>query len=112
MSWPTIRISLGRQSPAGPGQDTERTWSGWSRLKEALPKAFRQQEFREEEKLSRKYEARGYTNRLSGMAKKGFEVNGKIAGRTTGDVVYGERTASAREKELAWEVGRMMGPAR
>ena len=47
-------------------------------LKEALPKAFRQQEFREEkEQLSRKYESRldDLTDRLSNMAKeRGFEV--------------------------------------
>ncbi|MEN6336538.1 MAG: ATP-binding protein, partial [Phycisphaerales bacterium] len=47
-------------------------------LREALPKAFRQQEFREEkEQLSRKYETKldDLTNRLSDMAKeRGFEV--------------------------------------
>ena len=49
-----------------------------AQLKEALPKAFRQQEFREEkEQLSRKYESKldDLTNRLSDMAKeRGFEV--------------------------------------
>jgi lon-related putative ATP-dependent protease len=49
-----------------------------TQLKEALPKAFRQQEFREEkEHLSRKYESKldDLTNRLSDMAKeRGFEV--------------------------------------
>jgi len=47
-------------------------------LREALPKAFRQQEFREEkEQLSRKYETKldDLTNRLTELAKeRGFEV--------------------------------------
>ncbi len=100
-----------------------------SRLKEALPKAFRQQDFREEkDQLSRKYEKKleDYTNRLTEMAKKrGFEVvftpNGQIsflpyiAGKLAESPEQLE-TLSAEErdrigegeKDLAREVGRMM----
>jgi lon-related putative ATP-dependent protease len=100
-----------------------------SRLKEALPKAFRQQEFREEkDQLSRKYEKKleEYTNRLTEIAKsRGFEVmftpsgqisflpyiNGKLAESPeqleTLSPEERERIGEG-EKELAREVGRMM----
>jgi lon-related putative ATP-dependent protease len=100
-----------------------------SRLKEALPKAFRQQDFREEkEQLSRKYEKKleEYTNRLTSMAKdRGFEVmftpngqisflpyiNGKLAENPeqleTLSPEERDRIGEG-EKELAREVGRMM----
>jgi lon-related putative ATP-dependent protease len=100
-----------------------------SRLKEALPKAFRQQEFRDEkDQLSRKYEKKleEYTNRLTDMAKnRGFEVvftpNGQIsflpyiAGKIAESPEQLETLAPEErerigegEKELAREVGRMM----
>jgi len=99
------------------------------RLKEALPKAFRQQDFREEkDQLSRKYEKKleEYTNRLTDMAKsRGFEVmftpNGQISflpyiGGKLAESPEQLETLSAEErdrigegeKELAREVGRMM----
>ena len=65
--------------PRSKGRQFEKEMSRLiSRLTEALPKAFRQQEFREEkEQLSRKYETKldDLTNRLSETAKeRGFEV--------------------------------------
>jgi lon-related putative ATP-dependent protease len=100
-----------------------------ARLKESLPKAFRQQDFREEkDQLSRKYEKKleEYTNRLTEMAKnRGFEVvftpNGQIsflpyiAGKIAENPEQLETLAPEErerigegEKELAREVGRMM----
>ncbi len=99
------------------------------RLKEALPKAFRQQEFRDEkDQLSRKYEKKleEYTNRLTDMAKnRGFEVlftpNGQISflpyidGKIAESPEQLEKLAPEErdrigegEKDLAREVGRMM----
>ncbi|MGE5297234.1 MAG: Lon protease family protein [Solirubrobacterales bacterium] len=98
-------------------------------LKEALPKAFRQQEFREEkEQLSRKYETKldDLTNRLSDLAKqRGFEVaflpTGQISflphidGKVAEDphqletLPPEERDRLAEgERELAREVNRLM----
>jgi len=114
----------------GQGKQLERDMDRLiSRLKEALPKAFRQQEFREEkDQLSRKYERKleEYTNRLTDMAKnRGFEVvftpNGQISflpyinGKLAESPEQLE-TLSAEErdrigegeKDLAREVGRMM----
>jgi ATP-dependent Lon protease len=100
-----------------------------SRLKEALPKAFRQQDFREEkDQLSRKYEKKleEYTDRLTDMAKKrGFEVlftpSGQIsflpyiAGKIAESPEQLETLSPEErdrigegEKDLAREVGRMM----
>ncbi len=99
------------------------------RLKESLPKAFRQQEFRDEkDQLSRKYEKKleEYTNRLTDMAKnRGFEVlftpNGQISflpyidGKIAESPEQLEKLAPEErdrigegEKDLAREVGRMM----
>ena len=114
----------------GQGRQLERDMDRLiSRLKEALPKAFRQQDFREEkDQLSRKYEKKleEYTNRLTDMAKqRGFEVvftpGGQIsflpyiAGKLAESPEQLE-TLSAEErdrigegeKDLAREVGRMM----
>lgn len=98
-------------------------------LKEALPKAFRQQEFREEkEQLSRKYESKldDLTNRLSDMAKeRGFEVaflpTGQISFLPHIDGKVAESPAQLEtlppeerdriadgERELAREVARLM----
>jgi lon-related putative ATP-dependent protease len=98
-------------------------------LKEALPKAFRQQEFREEkDQLSRKYEEQieEHTNRLAKMAKdRGFEIGFTPGGRVSflpyvegkpaetreqiENLSETERTRLAEgEKELAREVGRLM----
>jgi len=99
------------------------------RLKEALPKAFRQQDFREEkEQISRKYEEQieEHTNRLAKMAKdRGFEIGFTPGGRVSflpyiegkpaetreqlESLSEAERTRIAEsEKELAREVGRLM----
>jgi lon-related putative ATP-dependent protease len=99
------------------------------RLKEALPKAFRQQDFREEkERLSRKYEERieEHTNRLAKMAKdRGFEIGFTPGGRVSFLPYVEGKPAETREqlealteadrgriaegeKELAREVGRLM----
>jgi lon-related putative ATP-dependent protease len=114
----------------GQGRQLERDMDRLvTRLKEALPKAFRQQEFREEkDQLSRKYEKQleEYTDRLSDMAKeRGFEVlfmpNGQISflphigGKPAESpeqleslpAEERERLAEG-EKDLAREVGRMM----
>ncbi len=98
-------------------------------LKEALPKAFRQQDFREEkEQLSRKYEERieEHTNRLAKMAKdRGFEIGFTPGGRVSFLPYVEGKPAETREqlealteaernrlaegeKELAREVGRLM----
>ncbi len=98
-------------------------------LKEALPKAFRQQDFREEkEQLSRKYEERieEHTNRLAKMAKeRGFEIGFTPGGRVSFLPYIEGKPAETREqletlteternrlaegeKELAREVGRLM----
>jgi ATP-dependent Lon protease len=100
-----------------------------ARLTEALPKAIRQQEFREEkEQLSRKYESKldNLTNRLTDMAKdRGFEVaflpTGQISflphigGKPAEDpkqletLPPEERDRIAEgERELAREVARLM----
>ncbi len=100
-----------------------------TRLKEALPKAFRRQDFREEkDQLSRKYEKilEEYTNRLGTMAKeRGFEVlfspSGQISFLPYIDGKLAESPAQLDtlspeererigegEKELAREVGRML----
>jgi lon-related putative ATP-dependent protease len=114
----------------GQGRQLERDMDRLvTRLKEALPKAFRQQEFRDEkDQLSRKYEKKleEYTNRLTDMAKtRGFEVlftpNGQISflpyidGKIAESPEQLERLAPEErerigegEKELAREVGRMM----
>jgi lon-related putative ATP-dependent protease len=99
------------------------------RLKEALPKAFRQQDFRDEkDQLSRKYEKQleEHTNRLTDMAKeRGFEVlftpNGQISflpyieGKVAESPEQLEKLSPQErerigesEKDLAREVGRMM----
>jgi lon-related putative ATP-dependent protease len=99
------------------------------RLKETLPKAFRQQEFREEkDQLSRKYERRleEYTNRLTDMAKqRGFEVVFTPGGQISFLPYIGGKLAESPEqletlspeerdrlgegeKDLAREVGRLM----
>ncbi len=100
-----------------------------TRLREALPKAFRQQEFREEkEQLSRKYEKQieEHTDRLGSMAKeRGFELaftpSGQISflPRVDGKPIESpaqleglseeerERIGEG-EKDLAREVGRLM----
>jgi len=99
------------------------------RLKEALPKAFRQQDFREEkEQISRKYEEQieEHTNRLAKMAKdRGFEIGFTPGGRVsflpyiegkpaeTREQIEGlseaEKTRITEgEKDLAREVGRLM----
>ncbi|MBM4025676.1 MAG: hypothetical protein FJ280_09750, partial [Planctomycetes bacterium] len=117
-----LRPGQGRQLE----KDTDRLVT---RLKEALPKAFRQQEFRDEkDQLSRKYERKleEYTNRLTDMAKnRGFEVmftpGGQIsflpyiAGKLAESPDQLEQLAPEErdrigegEKELAREVGRMM----
>jgi lon-related putative ATP-dependent protease len=98
-------------------------------LKEALPKAFRQRDFREEkEQLSRKYEERieEHTNRLAKMAKeRGFEIGFTPGGRVSFLPYVEGKPAETREqletlteternrlaegeKELAREVGRLM----
>ena len=98
-------------------------------LKEALPKAFRQQDFREEkEQLSRKYEERieEHTSRLAKMAKdRGFEIGFSPGGRVSFLPYVEGKPAETREqldtlteternrlaegeKELAREVGRLM----
>jgi lon-related putative ATP-dependent protease len=99
------------------------------RLKEALPKAFRQQDFREEkEQISRKYEEQieEHTNRLAKMAKdRGFEIGFTPGGRVSFLPYIEGKPAESREqleslseaervrlaegeKELAREVGRLM----
>jgi lon-related putative ATP-dependent protease len=99
------------------------------RLKEALPKAFRQQDFsREKEQLSRKYEERAetHTNHLREMAKeRGFEVTFAPDGRISFVPLIDGKPAENRqqvdqlpddekrrlaegEKELAREVGKLM----
>jgi lon-related putative ATP-dependent protease len=114
----------------GQGRQLERDMERLvARLKESLPKAFRQQEFRDEkDQLSRKYEKKleEYTNRLTDMAKnRGFEVlftpNGQISflpyigGKLAESPEQLEKLAPEErdrigegEKELAREVGRMM----
>jgi len=114
----------------GQGRQLERDMDRLvARLKEALPKAFRQQDFREEkDHLSRKYEKKleEYTNRLSAMAKeRGFEVmftpsgqisflpyiHGKLAESPDQleELSQEEKDRIAEgEKDLAREVGRMM----
>jgi len=98
-------------------------------LKEALPKAFRQQDFREEkEQISRKYEEQieEHTNRLAKMAKdRGFEIGFTPGGRVSFLPYIEGKPAETREqlerlseaeririaegeKELAREVGRLM----
>jgi hypothetical protein len=98
-------------------------------LKVALPKAFRQQDFREEkERLSRKYEERieEHTNRLARMAKdRGFEIGFTSGGRVSFlPYVEGKPAETPQqiealseqdksrladgEKELAREVSRLM----
>ena len=99
------------------------------RLKEALPKEFRKQDFREEkEQISRKYEEQieEHTNRLAKMAKdRGFEIGFTPGGRVsflpyiegkpaeTREQIEGlseaEKTRITEgEKDLAREVGRLM----
>ena len=99
------------------------------RLKEALPKAFRQQDFREEkEQISRKYEEQieEHTNRLAQMAKeRGFEIGFTPGGRVSFLPYVEGKPAETREqleslsevektqlaegeKELAREVSRLM----
>jgi lon-related putative ATP-dependent protease len=114
----------------GQGRQLERDMERLvSRLKEALPKAFRQQDFRDEkDQLSRKYEKKleEHTNRLTDMAKKrGFEVmftpNGQISflpyieGKVAESPEQLEKLSPQErerigesEKDLAREVGRMM----
>ncbi len=114
----------------GQGRQLERDMDRLvARLKEALPKAFRQQDFREEkDQLSRKYEKKleEYTNHLSTMAKeRGFEVmftpNGQISflpyihGKLAESPDQLEKLSQEEkdriaegEKDLAREVGRMM----
>ncbi len=98
-------------------------------LQEALPKAFRQQDFREEkEQLSRKYEERieEHTSRLAKMAKdRGFEIGFTPGGRVSFLPYVEGKPAETREqldalteaeknrlaggeKELAREVSRLM----
>jgi len=98
-------------------------------LKEALPKAFRQQDFREEkDRLGRKYEEQieEHTNRLAKMAKdRGFEIGFTPGGRVSFlPYVEGKpaetpqqiealseaekNRLSEGEKELAREVSRLM----
>jgi lon-related putative ATP-dependent protease len=99
------------------------------RLKEALPKAFRQQEFREEkDQLSRKYEERieEHTNRLASMAKdRGFEIGFTPGGRVSFLPYIEGKPAQSREqiqnlseqektriaegeRELGHEINRLM----
>ncbi len=115
---------------AGRGREFEKDMDRLvQHLKEALPKAFRQQDFREEkERLSHKYEERieEHTNRLAKMAKdRGFEIGFTPGGRVS-FLPYVEGKAaetpqqietlseveksriSEGEKELAREVGRLM----
>jgi lon-related putative ATP-dependent protease len=114
----------------GQGRQLEKDMSRLiAHLKEALPKAFRQQDFREEkEQLSRKYEKKfeEYTSRLASMAKeRGFEILATPAGQISFlPYVHGKPAESPEqleklsqeerdriaegEKDLAREVSRMM----
>ena len=114
----------------GQGRQLERDMDRLiTHLKEALPKAFRQQDFREEkEQLSRKYEKKfeEYTTRLASMAKeRGFEILATPAGQISFlPHVHGKPAESPEqleklsqeekdritegEKELAREVSHMM----
>jgi predicted ATP-dependent protease len=99
------------------------------RLREALPKAFRQQDFRDEkEQLSRKYEQQieEHTDRLTRMAKdRGFEIGFTPGGRVSFLPYVQGKPAETREqldtlpeadknrisegeKELTREVGKLM----